>query len=89
MSTCPCCHQAIPQTCDRCPEQIIFRDGDPVSYQNHFKSKLHRESVNGKAKQEVRAGKASLPGEMIFRKPPVATAEEQQSLIDAIKEQSG
>ena len=73
MSTCPCCHQAIPQTCDRddCDDQIIFVDGVPSVYQNHPKK-------HAKEKQELRAGK-----------PPVATVEEQRSLMDAIKEQSG
>ena len=77
MSTCPACHQPIPQTCDICPEQIVFHDGNPVSYQNHFKSKLHRENVNGKVKApELSFGKKAT------------TAEEDQSLVDAIRAES-
>jgi len=38
MSTCPACHQPIPKSCDTCGEQIIFREGKPVSWQNHFKT---------------------------------------------------
>ena len=73
MSTCSQCHQAIPFSCNRddCDDQIIVRDGVPMSYPNHHKKHAVKKPV-------VRVGKA-----------PVATAEEQQSLIDAIEEQGG
>ena len=77
-STCSRCHQAIPQMCDRagCGEQIIFVDGVPMSYQNHHKKHAVKKPVV--KKPVVRVGKA-----------PVATAQEQQSLLDAIEGQGG
>ena len=73
MSTCPACHQAIPQTCKKCGEQIIFREGKPVSWQNHFKVC----GRNGKAKPTVSFGKKSIvtPAEQKSFDEAVARAE--------------
>ena len=59
-----------------CNEEVTYIDGKPYSLQNHMK--VCSKGNAGKKKQEVRVGK-----------PPVATAQEQQSLIDAIEEQGG
>ena len=69
MSTCPACHQPIPQTCKKCGEQIIFREGKPVSWQNHFK-------VCGAKVKKARVS---------FGKPPAATEAEQRSFDAAVE----
>ena len=56
MGTCPTCHQAIPKTCRACGELIVFREGKPVSWQNHFK--VCRPA--GKVKPVVHVGKKSI-----------------------------
>ena len=70
MSTCPSCHQAIPVSCKNCDEQIVFMDGKPMSYRNHYTTGCGH------------SGKAKPTGS--FGKPSIVTSAEQKSFDEAV-----
>ena len=59
-------------SCKNCDEQIVFVDGKPMSYRNHYTTGCGR---NGKAKPTVS-----------FGKPSIVTDKERASFDAALKE---